>query len=833
MKILNLEVKNIRGIRNLQISPNGESLVVFGQNGTGKSAVVDAIDFLLTGNIARLAGRGCGNLCISEHGCHVDCRDDLKNTVVKAKIKIKDKEIDLERSIKNPSNLKVSPKSEKDLVLERLETAKLGQHLLSRREILKYITEEAGARAKEIQSLLNLSNIENLRSLLVTIKNTFESQLKNSNSNLNIAQSDICKILSLEGFSGDLVLAEINKLRDVLGGKKNSEIDSTSFKKDIVSYLFGARGDTLTIDQIKNTIKELRKLIQGEIPTSVGDDVVELKSKTVVCGYKEKLVNLLEAIKKEKKLKDYALYKQLYKFGIDLAGNSNICPLCNREWEGEDFKKYLENKSNENESVSEKESQISKLATGIKNHVDLIKTNINELKKVYKKFELKDFDDEKLNIYQEICTAWSNAMLCPLSSYDTEQWPMKEINEIFEVSYTMHLLKTLDDILLGIGQEYSKQQAAWDSLTKMEDAWDRYIRAACFQRDSKLYKEISSKLLDYFQESRDFILDDIYNKIESNFNDYYKTIHLEDEHQFSSNIEHKDSQLIVEVDFYGRGMFPPHALHSEGHQDSMGLCLFFALNKYLSSDIIDVIVLDDVVMSIDRNHRRAICTLFKRFFSEKQLIITTHETAWAKQLKTEGIVKNQNMFHFVNWNIDTGPTLEMEKDLWEKINCDLEKNDVPAAAHKLRRNAESFFENMCDLLEAQIVYRGNLRWDLGDYGDSTISVYKKLLSRAINNAKKNKDDLKLKELEELNEKSKEIISKTYIERWGINDSVHYSKWNELSANDFKPVVTVFRDLFNLFMCSYCGSSISLTKSVGEEERSFVSCKCGKVFWDVK
>lgn len=45
MKILELLVTNIRGIKHININPNGKNVVVFGSNGTGKSAIVDAVDF--------------------------------------------------------------------------------------------------------------------------------------------------------------------------------------------------------------------------------------------------------------------------------------------------------------------------------------------------------------------------------------------------------------------------------------------------------------------------------------------------------------------------------------------------------------------------------------------------------------------------------------------------------------------------------------------------------------------------------------------------------------------------------------------------------------------
>jgi hypothetical protein len=260
----------------------------------------------------------------------------------------------------------------------------------------------------------------------------------------------------------------------------------------------------------------------------------------------------------------------------------------------------------------------------------------------------------------------------------------------------------------------------------------------------------------------------------------------------------------------------------------MGLCLFFALNNYLVKDTIKVVVLDDVVMSIDRTHRRGVCKLLKTFFSDKQFIITTHDNAWAKQLRAEGITSTKNMIHFVNWNIDTGPIFEMDIDLWDRIKNDLDNDSVPSAAHKLRRNAEYFFENVCDFLKASIDYDGSHRWDLGSYAAAAISTYKRYLKKAKDNFHKMNQDEKFKELRALEERVNEIITKSQIEQWIINENVHYNHWDKYGRKDFEPVVEAFKELFSLFTCSSCGASIEINKS-----KTKVSCSCGKVFWNVQ
>ena len=814
MKILNLKVRNIRGIKYINIEPEGQNVAVFGPNGTGKSAIVDAIDFLLTGRISRLTGEGAKHLALKEHGCHVDFREDLKNTVVIARVEVDGKEVVIERSVRKPSSLKVEPKKHKDLIESYLKIAKLGQHILSRRELLKYITAEAGQRAKKIMSLLNLTDIESLRAGFVAVKNRAKTDRLHAESDLNIAKSEVSNLLSLTSFSKKASLDEVNKLREVLDGSKITRLSPEKIKENLEPCPFGARAETLTNEQIVNTAGEMRNLMQGK------DDIENKASE---------LRTLLEGVMKEAKLKQYLLYKKLFEAGIGLVDESNVCPLCGREWEEGDFRVYLEEKRKEVEVAEDKQARIYRMSAEIKSKVDLLKNDITTFVKAHKQFKLGVIDQQELNACLSLLDSWSEAMVKPLDSLEGEKWPTSSLRNTFGASFLeIKMLVPLEHALEKVGEKFSVQQAAWDTLTKMEDKWKRYQDTLKKKKASEIFKKRAEASLNYFERARDSVLENIYDSIKCDFEGYYRTIHGEDESKFVSKISHVEAELIFEVDFFKRGLFPPHALHSEGHQDSMGLCLFFALNSYLVKDDIKVIVLDDVVMSIDRTHRRGVCHLLKTVFPDKQFIITTHDTAWAKQLRAEGIVTQKNMIHFVNWNIDTGPIFEMDVDLWDRIKADLDKNDIASAAHKLRRNAEYFFENMCDFLNARLGYKGSHRWELGDFAPAAISTYKRYLKKAKSNFKRMKQEDKFEELSQLEERANEIIAKSQIEQWIINENVHYNRWEEFSREDFEPVVAAFKDLFGLFTCSSCGTAIEINKS-----KTKVSCSCGRIFLNVQ
>ena len=75
IRIDKIQVKEFRGIRDLTLDLKGQNFAACGPNGTGKSGIVDAIEFALTGNISRLAGAGTGGLSVKAHGPHVDSRN--------------------------------------------------------------------------------------------------------------------------------------------------------------------------------------------------------------------------------------------------------------------------------------------------------------------------------------------------------------------------------------------------------------------------------------------------------------------------------------------------------------------------------------------------------------------------------------------------------------------------------------------------------------------------------------------------------------------------------------------------------------------------------------
>jgi hypothetical protein len=98
--------------------------------------------------------------------------------------------------------------------------------------------------------------------------------------------------------------------------------------------------------------------------------------------------------------------------------------------------------------------------------------------------------------------------------------------------------------------------------------------------------------------------------------------------------EDADKAIDVQLQFHGVAQESPRLTLSEGHRNSLGLCIFLAMAKRdAAAD--RPLILDDVVVSLDRNHRGMIVELLEREFSGRQVILLTHEREWFSELRQQ------------------------------------------------------------------------------------------------------------------------------------------------------------------------------------------------------
>ena len=826
MKIHRLEIRGLRGVPELVIEPNGENFILYGPNGCGKSTVVDAIDFLLSGNISRFSGQGTSGIELRTHGCHLNY--DPADVWVKGEVLIGDRSqpIEVERRMERPDELIVPPE-QRPLIERAFNVAKDAHYVLTRREILKYITSQSSTRAKEIQSLLKVEGLEKVRKSLRANRTELERALSSTRSAVEEERGRILDALGLKHWEEPEVLQSLNELLAGLGCKELSHLH------DAMDCSFAAATPA------PKTPEDSRQDC-ASIASALLDLCNDEKQHRI-----ELISQFLAAHADLQSLHEWKTQSNraaLYQHGRELISMDGACPLCETAFPPGDLLAHIEKRLAALEDGRKRLEAIQASALRVREHLAIEKSMVERLLRGLP-------SDSEPAVHQEI-ESWEQQLVKALAVLRSpqEQGAADQVDdESFRSGFATEPRLS---ILRRFIEELDQSEATAEDTSRLRvkliqvaSSLDRLAGQKVDLERAERAAKRSKHLYDSFIEARDEILDDLYGGIKDRFVQIYREIHDPEETLFDAKFQPNDAGLDLEVDFHGRGNYPPHALHSEGHQDSMGLALYLALAERLLGDDLNVIVLDDVVMSVDLGHRRELCSVLRRIFPERQFIITTHDLTWSKQLQASGVASRKNTLTLAKWSLEGGPLVKAPLDLRERILDALKREEVPFAAWLLRRGAESHFAETAAVLNGTIRYSRDASWGLYELMTASCNALNELMKRAKTAARnwrqKAKDEATQTHAADLEQQFqrrmdafKEHKTSAEKELWAVNNNVHFNEYIEgFSARDFRNEVDAMFNLMDAFRCSSCDGLLRLITEGAT--KTVVKCRCGHETWNLE
>jgi len=796
IRIGKINIKEFRGIRELTLELKGQNFAACGPNGTGKSGIVDAIEFALTGNISRLAGVGTGGLSVKAHGPHVDSRTKPEAASVTLDVIIPslgNKKAQIRRTVKSAGAPEIKP-ADKD-VIAAFENVNLHpEFALSRRELIRYVLSEPGQRSKEVQSLLRLDDIEKLRGVLQKIANACTKDLSGLERAEKDATTNLLAALGTAQLIKKSILEAVNPRRELLGLTPLTDLEAdTSIKDGLVTAAAAVPGRVPKI-QASADLATLRQALVALQADAFKQACSTANANAVELG---KDADSLDGLSRE----------ALLKSALELYDGA-ACPVCDTPFEPDVFSDHLTGKLAHLDDVSKRRAALEAELKPILDCLHAAGTALNIMIDHAGMFSpkidamaLTDFRSVLRGRYQQL------QKLLPLD--DT----LAVLARAHVVSDLEPALAALDAAIAAI-PEPTKQDAARDFLVLAEERLDHYRGARSKLAAGKLRADRATKVFAIYGKVTTAALEKIYKDVETAFATYYRKINEEDEKTFTAKLMPSIGKLGFDVDFYGRGHFPPGAYHSEGHQDGMGLCLYLALMNHLLGKNFTFAVLDDVLMSVDAGHRRQVCTLLKEKFPNTQFIFTTHDEIWLRHMKSEGLIKGRNFAHFRTWTVDFGPAEWDDRDVWAEVEDYLAKNDVRSAAALVRHYLEHFAKEACDRLRAHVEFRGDAQFMLGDLLPNATSTLGELLKKAKVAANSwNQKDV-VERINGIESAFAEAKTKTGYESWQINTAVHFNDWADLKKGDFAPLVSSFRSFTGAFACHSACNIDPLSRGIG-------------------
>lgn len=811
LSIEKIEIEDFRGVRKLSLNLKQKNFGICGPNGTGKSGIVDAIEFAITGDITRLRGSGTSDLSVRAHGPHVDAakNPEQAKVILTARIPCLGKTVTIERSVSAPNSPKITP-SDKSIQAVIAELAAHPEFALSRREIIKYILTPPGERSKDVQELLRLDHVERVRLAFQRISNDARTRANAAKYQLEGATSGLLQALEIPAISKAALLKAVNERRGIL---QLTPLVDLAPETDLKTGL--ATGNATSVTPLRKAVataevESFKKAQAVLVSPAFGKEAADAAALIKVLAEN---IPLLKSVRRE------VLIQQ----GIELL-EEEACPLCDLPWSAKELLTHLQQKL---VLVVEATKALEAIQTAIGPVRAPLLTFEQEGRKllpIAARFDPK-IDTALLSDTLASYAGWRRLIEGVCNDPNDLQKALDALASIVN-PVPLPTQQVISSIAAGVAAlpEVSQEQDATAFLILAQERLRQYREARSASDAANSRYETAKKVSDLYSSRSTAVLENIYKTVEKDFSDFYRIINTEDEGKFEGALKPSVGKLAFDVDFYGRGQFPPGAYHSEGHQDGMGLCLYLALMKHTLGNNFTFAVLDDVLMSVDSSHRREVCKLLKSQFPKVQFILTTHDPVWLQFMRTENLVGAS--VNFGSWSVDTGPQVWDDVDIWKDISDRLAKNDVPGAAAALRRYLEFTTTILADNLRADVPFQGNGSYDLGDLMSPVLKAWRATLALARESAQSWGNTAAQTAVTALEADAKAKIAKTQTEQWMINKAVHYNEWANLQAKELASLVAAFKDFLESLRCTAanCGGYAYVSPHKGD--RQALRCTCG-------
>jgi hypothetical protein len=619
MKISKIDLSWFRGAAERAcLETDNKSVVIYGDNATGKSSFADGFEFIITkGKVEHLAHE------YKDTG-HKNC---LRNTsapidaIARAVFEFDTGE---SVSVLVPHDGSNTFKSNPPAFISTVQSWQLGQHLLRQNEIADFIEKRKKEKYSELSPLLGLDYYEQIASNIFSIRSQVESE-----SNINY----------LKG-------AEVTQRGDIL--KYFPDLDSAFVRTHVLERAnkYGISPKEDVFEVARNAIEEIKKKEKDLTP-----DIQRAATAKRILSIKiiEDLDEFLKIYREVEEIREEVIeYKiNILEESMKFAGmqeNDTIeCPACGRQISLSDFRAHI---ASELESLKEykklkdaierikinaslKIGQVITLATSDTNFTDWLEiSSKRKVKEAFTSIESSPLNDPKNNWFPAYVEAGKVSIEFLFETLEKELGEApKEASELFE---DLNFFDTAMKI-----KEYLNIQ---DDIKKISTLINDLEIA---------HRSIRNKISEITNNILDVISEDVRR--------IWKKLHPDEPIEEITLMQPKGSEAAIDIalKFYGTPQPSPRLTLSEGYRNSLGLSIFLAFANQGDTKN-HPIILDDIVSSLDSNHRGMVADLLSDELADRQIIILTHDDTWYKTLFVMLNRERWKFFKLLPWQ---GPSI--------------------------------------------------------------------------------------------------------------------------------------------------------------------------------
>ncbi len=638
--------------------PGGASMVVRGDNGTGKSTIADAIEWYFSGRIEFLAREG------RERSLrHIGAATARRTAVA----------VETNGSL---GGRQVLPSAGAPWLPSRVPDS----FVLRGRTLADFVEKPKAEKFKALAAILGLHEIDSLRRDLQTVRNQLDDAKAAGATNLHQASAALGPAVGTADESS--LFRTIQDRCGIAGIRAPSSLDEALDAQWLPAAV--CTGPTARAV----TLATLAADVDAALSATTAIDGVDLWNDYASCAAP-------------------ALHEQLRFVSaadalLQAEPDGDDCPLCGQPARRSEIRDRVTRILAELRSASEQHDAAER---GLRRTNNAVQIRVRDLEQIRTRaaaahVELPSPPVAPVTLLGDSLRTGSVVALEPIDAF---------------LSASMSWLTAVRGIIAAVPAPASRDSRLVDLATLCEQG--RRWRTARDETAAALRAlALAERLHRVCQRTENAKYQAILQAISVRVAELYSALHPSEGLDDVAIEPWTEKGLELVVGFHGSRQRPPHGVLSESHLNSLAVALFLAMAE-MFNDRLDVIVLDDIVNSFDVEHRGRLAEMLVSSFRSKQLIVLTHDQQFYLHLARRA--PDWLTLELTSWTFEEGPRQSRYATgrLLQSAVQALDDGDVQGAAHKTRRALEELLDEACEATEASLPFRrgqANDRRDLSE-----------------------------------------------------------------------------------------------------------------------
>jgi energy-coupling factor transporter ATP-binding protein EcfA2 len=654
----------------------GDSMVIYGDNGTGKSTIADALEWYFTGGIELLSHEGRQHAVSYVGGERGEATsvEVFTNGTLGGKVVIPD-----ERSV------------------ETFQAMRRETFLLRGRTLADFINKTKTEKWKALVEILGLEAIENLREDLQRARNELRKLSKAGDEEVRAYRRALAS--GSDEVSDDMVLGSLQQICTMLGVDPPRTLDQV-VDPSWMTAVVGASAAVSKGSDRERLLAEIKTLSPPALDRRAVDAWNEL-----VSSDRAKLLPRASLVREA---------KRLFETGSTDKGR---CPLCGQ-------------KVDDNSLAQSIERALADVMAASRD-LESVRDSVAQLAD-----DLEAAHDLRLSIHSRAGGMELGLPAVPEMPHALPRVSVETLTplDIDAIASAMSDLRKWDRSAGTIaGKAAPEEPSARDTqlvmlaaLCQQVNAWRLAEKKATRARGAL---EIAERVFDAYQNKQKEDLTELLKQISLRVARIYSTLHPGEDLDAVSVEPWTAKGIELAVEFHGSRQRPPHGVLSESHLNSLAIALFLAMAESFNEQI-GFLLLDDVINSFDVEHRGRLAEILADEFSEWQLIVLTHDQPFFEHLSRRA--PSWRRLEFTSWSHASGPrTTQYETtDILRDARERLDRGDTHDAAARARRALEELLQEVCEALWAPLPFRRGQANDKREIGELLKGLRRTLKERA-------------------------------------------------------------------------------------------------------